>query len=124
MAIDTIKEEVTSSLTSEQLLGNQNDQMTKLRAIASAAIGEANSLIEQMRKTSSKLPSEGSKSVGGYLVGVDHVTRLIEEVENHRVRVGQLMEAQQLAAEEIKRVHSCERDALQVSGRVCEGVGV
>ncbi len=94
--------------------------MTKLWAIASTAVSEANSLIEQMHKTSSKLPSEGNKNVSGYLPGVDHVTRLIEEVGNHRVRIGQLMEAQQLAAEEVKRVHSCEKDAQQV----CEGVRV
>ncbi len=119
MTLDMLKQEVTSSPSSDELLGNQNDHMTKLWAVAGTAVSEANSLIEQMRKTSSKLPSEGSKNVGGYLAGIDHVTRLIEEVENHRVRVGQLMEAQQLAIEEVKRVQSCERDTQQVSGRTC-----
>ncbi len=96
--------------------GNHGDHMTQLWQVADDAISEAASLIERMKSTSSKLPSEGSKGAGpGYVPGVDHVSRLIEEIQNHRHRVGQLAEARRLQGEELRRLHSCERDTSQVS---------
>ncbi len=92
------------------------DHMTQLWQVADSAISEASSLIERMKSTSSKLPSEGSKGAGpGYGPGVDHVSRLIEEIQNHRHRVGQLAEARRLQGEELRRLHSCEKDTSQVS---------
>ena len=105
----------TDTPPSDELLGNHGDHLTQLWQVADSAISEANCLLELMTKTSQKLPSDGSKGAGpGYAPGMDHVTRLVEEIENHRRRVGQLAEARKLQAEELKRLYSCERDTKQV----------
>ena len=114
---ELLKQEMGSSDTppSDELLGNHGDHMTQLWQVADSAISEANCLLDLMTRTSQKLPSDGSKGAGpGYAPGIAHVTRLIEEVENHRRRVGQLAEARKLQAEELKRLYSCERDTKQV----------
>ena len=75
---------------------------------------ETSNLIELMKGTTQHATESGRGRLD-YSAGINHVKQLVEEVENHRTRVGQLAEAQKLHSEQFKQLHSCEKDARQVS---------
>ena len=120
--MDLLKQDVSSSdsgASSDELLSNHNDHLAQLWQVADTVLAEATSLIELMKGATRKLsiPESGKRAGNGYTPGMDHVSQLIEDVENHRKRLGQLAEARKLQTEELKRLHSCEKDAKQVRWR-------
>ena len=119
--MDLLKKDVSSdsSPSSDELLSNHNDHLAQLWQVADTVLSEATSLIELMKGATRKMsvPESGKRAGNGYAPGLDHVSQLMEDVENHRKRLGQLAEARKLQTEELKRLHSCEKDAEQV--RVC-----
>lgn len=96
--------------------------VSQLRQIGDVVIEEAGALMELMVAASHR-SSEGGGGEGesgrgtlppDYSSGMSHVRRLMEEVENHRRRLGQLAEARKVQAEQLKQIDSCEKDAKQV----------
>lgn len=104
----------------ESVEGESQQQLVlQLRQIGDIVLEEAGSLVELMTAATMH-PAEGEEgaservSVPDYATGMDHIRRLREEVENHRLRLGQLAEAKKVQAEQLKQIGSCEKDAKQV----------
>ena len=117
---------VIASLKQEALMQDraqpQDDMVQQLRQIGDVILEEAGSLLELMleiMKTGEAL-EEGEVHEGGggvspdYYRGIEHIRKLKEEVENHRRRIEQLMEAQKVHDEQLKQIDTCEKDAKQV----------
>ena len=62
----------------------------------------------------------GGRSGPDYTSGLDHVRRVVGEMEHTKKRVEQLAEARKLRLEQFKQLYSCEKDANQVSGSSCD----
>ena len=108
---------------------SQEELVHQLRQIGDVVLEEAASLTELM-VVASRHSSEGGGAAGAdegrggslpdYGTGISHVRRVMEEVENHRRRLGQLAEARKVQAEQLKQIDSCEKDAKQVGRLVHE----
>ncbi len=107
---------------------SQEELVQQLRQIGDVVIEEASSLMElmitAMRRSEPPGGGGGGEEGGGtggrvgvpdYSTGMSHIKRVMEEVENHRRRLGQLAEAKKVQGEQIKQIDSCEKDAKQVT---------
>lgn len=103
---------------------SQEELVQQLRQIGDVVLEEAGSLMELMITAARRTSDAGEEGQGGrggipdYTTGMNHVKRLIEEVENHRRRLGQLAEAKKVQVEQLKQIDSCEKDAKQVRNHV------
>ena len=106
---------------------SQEELVQQLRQIGNVVIEEADSLMELMMAAMRRPDPSASGGEGGgeggvggrgatpdYSTGMSHVKRVMEEVENHRRRLGQLAEARKVQGEQLKQIDSCEKDAKQV----------
>ena len=123
--------EVVASVLKQERAGQEkaesrDDLVLQLQQIGDVVVEEARSLLEllirTMRAGGMGVASEngggggrGSIHAPDYSQGLAHVKRLMEEVENHRRRLGQLAEARKVQAEQLKQIDACEKDAKQVS---------
>lgn len=102
----------------EKKAESQEELVQQLRSIGDVVLEEAGSLLELMvtagHDSEEGQGPEGRGHVPDYSTGISHVKRLIEEVENHHRRLGQLAEAKKVQGEQLKQIDSCERDAKQV----------
>ena len=103
---------------------SQQQLVEQLQQIGGVVLEEAESLMELML-VAMRQPDVGGDEGGrgntpDYTTGIGHVKRLIEEVENHRRRLGQLAEVRKVQGEQLKQIDSCEKDAVQVSTCMCD----
>jgi len=110
---------------------SRDELVSQLQQIGGVVVEEAGSLLEMLVKImragggASGAASEDRSSGRGadffklpdYSVGVAHVKRVMEEVDNHRKRLSQLAEARKVQADQLKQIDACEKDAKQVRVR-------
>lgn len=132
-----LKQEGAAESSKQEGAESHEELVQQLRQIGDVVLEEAGSLMELMitascRTSDAAEEGRGTTEEGGrggegegqggrvpdYSAGMSHVKRLIEEVENHRRRLGQLAEAKKVQAEQLKQIDSCEKDAKQVRGHV------
>ena len=114
----------------EKGVESHRELIQQLRQIGDVVLDEAGTLMELMISATRRRSSEGGGAGDGgsggrrsspdYTTGMNHVRRLMEEVENHRRRLGQLAEARKVQAEQLKQIDSCEKDAKQVCVLSCD----
>ncbi len=99
---------------------SHEELVCQLRDVGDVVLEEAGLLMEYMivaSRRSSEAGGEGSSGRGSapdYSTGMSHVRRVTEEVEKHRVKLGQLAEARKIQTEQLRQIDSCEKDAKQV----------
>lgn len=115
--------EVVSSVLKQERSGQerteaQSDMIQQLQQIGDVVVEEAVSLLElmigAMRTGVAAEEVAGRSQNPDYSLGIGHMKRLMEDVENHRRRLGQLAEARKVQAEQLKQIDTCEKDARQV----------
>ena len=101
---------------------SQEQLIQQLRQIGDVVLEEAGTLTELMATAANQSAGRGGEEAGNhhgthpdYSMGISHVKRITDEVDNHRRRLGQLAEARKVQAEQLKQIDACEKDAKQVS---------
>ena len=116
MVISVLKQE-TSEQEGEE---SQDDQPKQLQEFGNIVLKDAGALLELMMGASQAGGISEDGEGGGrnlnpdYSRGFVHVKRMMEEVENHQRRLGQLAEARKVQTEQLKQIDNCEKDAKQV----------
>ncbi len=123
--------EVVASVIKQERAGQEvteprDDLVQQLQQIGDVIVDEARLLLElliQTMRPNGNTDEMGSGGRGGvfqvpdYSMGIAHAKRVMEEVENHRRRLGQLAEARKVQSEQMKQIDACEKDARQVCGK-------
>lgn len=93
---------------------HNTEHVQQLQKTTADVLEVATKLLELMESVGQRSADPGGRGPPNYSSGIHHVKQMVEEVEKHHTRVGQLAEAQKLQTEQFKQLHSCEKDAKEV----------
>ena len=123
--------EVVASVLRQERAGQEegvsrDELVSQLQQIGGVVVEEAGTLLELLIKTMRVSNGAASEEGSGgraadffklpdYSMGVAHVKRVMDEVDNYRKRLSQLAEARKVQADQMKQIDACEKDAKQVT---------